>query len=121
MDLANDSIKHNEIQFQKKMNPIRKNHKKPAWIIVNDDKEQAEYIINEILNFQKNGIPLSQIAILYRSNYHSLRLQRELQTNGIPFEVRSGVSFFEQSHVKDVIAHLKIIYNPFKIIQHFKY
>ncbi|MFX1395346.1 MAG: ATP-dependent helicase, partial [Promethearchaeota archaeon] len=112
LDLANDSIKHNEIQFQKKMTPIRQNYKKPIWIIINDDKEQADYIVNEILRFQKNSTPLSKIAVLYRSNYNSLRLQQELQANGIPFEVRSGVSFFEQSHIKDIISHLKIIHNP---------
>ncbi|MFX1258152.1 MAG: ATP-dependent helicase [Promethearchaeota archaeon] len=113
LDLANDSIKHNEVQFQKKMNPIRKSHKMPKLIIVDNDEKQAKYVVNEILNWQEKGKSLSQIAILYRSNYHSLRLQRELQAKNIPFEVRSGVSFFEQAHIKDVLAHLKVIHNPY--------
>ncbi|MHA1293166.1 MAG: ATP-dependent helicase [Promethearchaeota archaeon] len=111
LNLANDSIKNNKIQFQKNMNPIRKSFKKPEWIIVKDEDQQAEFIIEKIKDYI-NKIPLSEIAILYRSNFHSLKLQKKLQENNIPYEIRSGITFFEQAHIKDVIAHLKILQNP---------
>jgi DNA helicase-2/ATP-dependent DNA helicase PcrA len=53
------------------------------------------------------------MAVLYRSHYHSMELQVELLRRGIPYLVRSGVRFFEQAHIKDVIAHLRLISNPF--------
>ncbi len=113
LDLANNSIKNNEIQFQKIMNPVKKSLHKPKCVFVNNEEDQAKFIIREILDFKKKGISLSEIAILYRSNFHSLKLQKELQSSKLPFEVRSGVSFFEQAHIKDVLAYIKIIYNPY--------
>jgi len=50
--------------------------------------------------------------VLYRSHYQSLELQMELSRRLIPYEIRSGVRFFEQAHIKDVIAYLKIVTNP---------
>jgi DNA helicase-2/ATP-dependent DNA helicase PcrA len=52
------------------------------------------------------------MAVLYRAHYHSMELQMELTRRGIPFEVRSGLRFFEQAHIKDVSAYLKILCNP---------
>jgi hypothetical protein len=57
-------------------------------------------------------MPLSEIAVLYRAHWLSMELQMEMTRLGIPFQVRSGLRFFEQAHVKDVAAHLKIVSNP---------
>ncbi|MFX1452631.1 MAG: ATP-dependent helicase, partial [Promethearchaeota archaeon] len=113
LDLANDSIKNNKIQFQKTMKTMRKSGIKPKYIVLYDEKEQANFIIQNILKYRAEGIDLSEIAVLYRSNFHSIILQKELHSNAIPFEVRSGISFFEQAHIKDLLAHLRIIFNPF--------
>jgi DNA helicase-2/ATP-dependent DNA helicase PcrA len=50
--------------------------------------------------------------VLYRSHYHSLELQLELTRRGVPYRVRSGVRFFEQAHIKDVVSYLRVITNP---------
>ncbi|GAH69564.1 unnamed protein product, partial [marine sediment metagenome] len=113
LNLANNSIENNKNQFHKKMIPTRKSSKNPKCIIVDSGEEQAKYVVKEILNYKNDGLDLSEIAVLYRSNYHSLRLQKELQAKKIPFEVRSGLSFFEQAHIKDALAHFTIIFNPF--------
>ena len=113
LDLANNSIKNNQIQFQKIMKSVRESIVKPKYVIVLNERDQASFIIKEILHYKSKGIKLSDIAILYRSNFHSIILQRELQANALPFEVRSGISFFEQAHIKDLIAHLRIIFNPY--------
>jgi DNA helicase-2/ATP-dependent DNA helicase PcrA len=52
------------------------------------------------------------MAVLYRAHTHSMELQMELARRGIPFRVRAGVRFFEQAHIKDVLAHLKAVANP---------
>jgi DNA helicase-2/ATP-dependent DNA helicase PcrA len=57
-------------------------------------------------------VPLAETAVLYRSHYHSLELQLELTRRGIPYRVRSGMRFFEQAHIKDVVAYLRLVANP---------
>ena len=49
---------------------------------------------------------------MYRSHYHSIELQLELSRRGIPYRVQSGVRFFEQAHIKDVVSYLRVIVNP---------
>jgi DNA helicase-2/ATP-dependent DNA helicase PcrA len=60
-----------------------------------------------------DGIALNGIAVLYRSHYQSMELQMELQRRGIPFEIRSGLKFFEQAHIKDILSFLRVVINPF--------
>jgi DNA helicase-2/ATP-dependent DNA helicase PcrA len=64
------------------------------------------------LELHDQGTPLAEIAIIYRSHWQSLEMQLELTRRGIPFSIRSGQRFFEQAHIKDLIAHLKIVLNP---------
>ena len=104
LNLANDSLKNNKNQFQKNMKSIKNGKKKPKIVYLENEDLQNEYIINEIKKYVKRKIPLNEIAILYRSNFHSLKLQRALEYNNIPFEIRSGLSFFEQAHIKDFMA-----------------
>ena len=52
------------------------------------------------------------MAVLYRAHFHSMELQMELTRRGIPFEIRSGIRFFEQAHIKDVTGYLRILVNP---------
>src|SRR5205823_4362982 len=76
-----------------------------------DGVEQAAFVAQRILELRDEGENLSDIAVLYRSHYQSLELQMELSRRLIPYEIRSGVRFFEQAHIKDVIAYLKIMTN----------
>jgi len=52
------------------------------------------------------------MAVLYRNHHDSILLQGELLARGIPYTVRSGLRFFEQAHIKDVLAHLRVVLNP---------
>jgi DNA helicase-2/ATP-dependent DNA helicase PcrA len=112
LDLANDSIKHNKSQFKKEMETTRQKSVKPVHIISENDEEQAIYIVNKLSKLQRDGYKLKDIAILYRAGFHSLKIELELQNRNIPYVVHSGVSFFERAHVKDLLAHLRIVQNP---------
>ena len=59
-----------------------------------------------------SGMPPGEIAVLYRAHYHSMELQMELTRRLVPFEVRSGLRFFEQAHIKDIVSYLKVLVNP---------
>jgi DNA helicase-2/ATP-dependent DNA helicase PcrA len=111
--LANVSIASNRKQFPKTLRPARESKGiEPALVPCRDADQQAAFIAARILELRDEGVPLNEIAVLYRSHYHSLELQLELTRRAIPYTVRSGVRFFEQAHIKDVISYLRIITNP---------
>jgi DNA helicase-2/ATP-dependent DNA helicase PcrA len=112
LELANLSIAQNRYQFKKELRAVRGDGPEPAVVGVDDVFEQATFVAQRILELRDEGEKLSDIAVLYRSHYQSLELQMELSRRLIPYEIRSGVRFFEQAHIKDVLAYLKIVTNP---------
>lgn len=112
LNLANSSIVHNKRRFPKILRAVKKDGRKPALVPLRDVYHQAEFVAEEILTLREEGVSLNEIAVLYRSHYHSLELQVELTRRGIPYVVRSGLRFFERAHIKDVVAWLKILVNP---------
>jgi DNA helicase-2/ATP-dependent DNA helicase PcrA len=75
--------------------------------------QQADFVAQKILDINAEGTTLNEIAVLYRSHYQSMELQMELQRRSIPFEVRSGLKFFEQAHIKDILSFLRVVINPY--------
>lgn len=113
LGLANVSIANNRKQFPKTLEAIKESKDfKPALIPCSDVEQQSAFIASRILELRDEGTTLEDIAVLYRSHYHSIELQLELTKRNIPYRVQSGVRFFEQAHIKDVISYLKIIVNP---------
>ncbi len=113
LDLANHSISHNRHQFQKVLRTVRPSGLKPLVVSVHDNLQQAEVVADLIEGCVNEGVPLDDIAVLYRSHYQSMECQIELQRRGIPFEVRSGLRFFEQAHIKDILSYLRVLINPY--------
>ncbi len=110
--LANASISLNQRQFPKQLLSSREPGPMPVLVPTLDVEQQAAFVAQRVLELRDEGVPLEQMAVLYRAHSHSLELQLELTRRGIPFRVRSGVRFFEQLHVKDVLAHLRLVGNP---------
>lgn len=111
--LANASIGQNRRQFQKNLHAVRKSRDfLPALVPARDADQQAAFVVSRVLELRDEGVPLNEIAVLYRSHFQALELQLELTRRGIPYEVRSGVRFFEQAHVKDVTSYLRLLVNP---------
>jgi len=110
--LANASIAHNERQFPKELRAARPSGITPAVVGLPDIPDHASFVAQRILEWHDEGERLSDLAVLYRAHYQALELQIELTRRGIPYEIRSGTRFFEQRHVKDVLAFLKIVVNP---------
>ncbi len=113
LGLANVSIANNRKQFPKMLQAVKKSREfKPALVPCSNVEQQSAFIASRILELRDEGVSLEDIAVLYRSHYHSLELQMELTRRNIPYRVQSGVRFFEQAHLKDVISYLRIIVNP---------
>ncbi len=113
LELTNASILHNTAQFRKELHAVRPSGTKPMLVCLEDLFEQAAFVATRITELHDEGIPLEEMAVLYRSHYQSMELQIELQRRGIPFEVRSGLRFFEQAHIKDIISYLRVLLNPY--------
>ena len=113
LGLANVSIANNRRQFPKMLKAVKRSRDvKPALIPCSDVDQQSAYVAARILELRDNGTGLEDIAVMYRSHYHSIELQLELSRRNIPYRVQSGVRFFEQAHIKDVISYLRVIVNP---------
>jgi len=113
LGLANTSIASNRKQFPKVLTAVKCSRGvKPALVPCSDVDQQSAFVAARILELRDEGTRLEDIAVMYRSHYHSMELQLELTRRNIPYRVQSGVRFFEQAHIKDVISYLRIIVNP---------
>jgi DNA helicase-2/ATP-dependent DNA helicase PcrA len=110
--VANAAIAANVNQFTKELAPARKSGIKPILVACNDAAEQAAFVAQRVLELREEGSDLNRMAVLYRSHFHALELQLELTRRNIPFSITSGIRFFEQAHIKDVTAYLKLVANP---------
>jgi DNA helicase-2/ATP-dependent DNA helicase PcrA len=81
-------------------------------VALNDGSEQAQFVAQRILELRDENIDLNDIAVLYRAHYHALELQLELSRRGIPYQITSGIRFFEQAHIKDVTSFIRFVANP---------
>ncbi len=98
--------------FEKELRPHRANSEKPYFVQAMDGREQAQFIVQRIRGLVDEGCSLSDIAILYRAHFQALDLQLELSRLQIPYQITSGVRFFEQAHIRDLVALLRFVYNP---------
>ena len=113
LEVANAAITPNVQQFRKNLSATREsNAVKPAVVALNDGSEQAQFVAQRILELRDEDVDLSDIAVLYRSHYHAIELQLELSRRGIPYQITSGIRFFEQAHIKDVTAFIRFVANP---------
>ena len=112
LEVANAAIAPNVNQFAKQLAPARKSGSKPVLVTCGDGNEQAAFVAQRVLELREEGAPMDKMAVLYRSHFHALELQLELTRRNIPFSITSGIRFFEQAHIKDVAAYLKLVSNP---------
>ena len=113
LELANAVIAANEHQFEKHLVAARPGSgMRPALVPLADSQQQAQFVAQRILELHEEGTKLEEMAVLYRAHFHSMELQMELTRRGVPFEITSGLRFFEQAHIKDVSAFLKWVVNP---------
>jgi DNA helicase-2/ATP-dependent DNA helicase PcrA len=112
LSLANASIAFNSRRLDKTLHAKRPAGLKPAIVTTQDHYVQARFIAEYVLHLLDEGRNLNDIAVLYRSHWHSLEIQLEFQRRNIPFSVRGGLRFFEQAHMKDVLCYMRILQNP---------
>lgn len=88
----------------------------PALICAKNTQMEADFICQRILELLDEDIPLSDICVLARNSRMSYSLEIELSKRAIPYQKFGGPKFMETAHVKDIVAHLRVILNPDDII-----
>ncbi|HRZ39922.1 MAG TPA: ATP-dependent helicase [Candidatus Omnitrophota bacterium] len=111
LDLTNEVIQSSREKFDKVLFSRRPGKQRPKYVDVYHENSQSKYITRRIAELRQEGVPLGEIAVLFRSGWHSNDLEIELSSWRIPFVKYGGQKFTEASHVKDVLAYLNIIHN----------
>lgn len=114
--LTNRIIEKAKEKYAKKLFSTIESPEKPAIICTNDMQTEAGFVAQRILELQEEGVSLNDIAVLARSARMTYNIEIELAKKSIPYRKFGGLKFIETAHVKDVIAHLRVILNPNDII-----
>ncbi len=112
LDAANAVIKNNQGRKGKTLWTDKDGGEKIQVRVLNDERDEARYVSDEILNAVATGRKLSDFAILYRTNAQSSSVERSLVYNGISYRIFGGHKFYDRKEVKDVLAYLSVIANP---------
>ena len=112
LDLANAVINRAPEKYTKNLFTKRGDGERPALVQARDEPEQSHFVAQRILELREEGVALGEIAVLFRSSFHSFDLEIALSRRNIPFVKRGGFRFVESAHVKDVLAHLRVVENP---------
>ena len=108
LSVGNSLIKHNTERIKKDLVAVRKSGVRTKYHHARTRQEECEYIASEILRLKDSGVPLNDIAVLYRSNYMSRPVEDAFLKYGIPYTIYSGVEFYQRKEIKDAIAYLRI-------------
>jgi len=112
LDLANAIIDRAAEKHTKVLRGRTPEGQVPLLVQCAEETVQSRFVVQRILELREEGVPLQEMAVLFRSSFHSFDLELELQRADIPFVKRGGFKFLETAHVKDVLAHLRIVANP---------
>ena len=112
LDVTNTMISRATERFSKNLWTERTGGEPPWLVAAQDEQHQTQFVVDRILELHEEGIPLREIAVIFRAGYMSADLEIELTNRKIPFEKWGGLKFLEAAHVKDVLAFLRILENP---------
>ncbi len=112
LNLTNIMIEQAKEKYSKKLFTRKSGGSIPALIEARDENDQSLYVVNKIGELCRQGIALNHMAVLFRAGYHSFDLEIELNREHLPFIKVGGFKFVESAHIKDVLAHLRVIENP---------
>lgn len=109
--VANSVIANNDNQFAKELVAAVGDGDLPYMVPANSASQEAQFVAEQMTTLLNQGASYDSMAVLFRAAYHSQQVEFELMKRGIPYEYRGGLKFFERAHVKDALAHLRVMQN----------
>ncbi|MDX9896488.1 MAG: ATP-dependent helicase [Desulfofustis sp.] len=113
LTLTNDIIRNAVEKYTKTLYTRIEGTRRPQLYAARDEKAEADFVVGRINELRREGVALHDMAVLFRSGFHSFKLELELGSHGIAFEKRGGLKLTESAHMKDVLAVLRLLVNPF--------
>lgn len=120
LNFTNQIISGAVEKYDKKLFSNKTGGELPNIIAASNENLQSKFIVEKILEIREEGIPLKEIAVLFRSSFFSFDLEIELSKANIPFQKFGGMKFIETSHIKDVMAFLRIASNPKDVVSWYR-
>ncbi len=112
LSLTNDIIRNSAEKYTKTLFSRIEGEFVPELYSARDEREEARFVAATIRKLRGEGVQLENIAVLFRSGFHSYKLEVELGTHGFDFEKRGGLKLTEAAHMKDVLSFMRILVNP---------
>jgi DNA helicase-2/ATP-dependent DNA helicase PcrA len=112
LNLTNEIIQRAKEGYEKRLFTRKSVGTRPKLVQAASEQMQSQFVCQKILELREEGVPLWDMAVLFRSSFHSFDLEIELARHNIPFVKRGGFQFMETAHVKDLLAHMRILANP---------
>ena len=120
LTLTNVIISRAKEKYTKNLFTRKSGGTTPVMVNAEDEYSQSRFVIDQIKNLQCKGVALNEIAVLFRASFHSFDLEIELSREGIAFLKMGGFKFVESAHIKDVLAHMRVIANVYDRISWYR-
>ncbi|MDT7604597.1 MAG: ATP-dependent helicase UvrD/PcrA, partial [Acidobacteriota bacterium] len=120
LDVANAIIGEAREGYAKRLFSRTAEGDAPLLVSARDENEQSRFVAQRIEELREEGVPLSEMAVLFRAGSHSFDLEIELGKHGIPFRKFGGIKFAESAHIKDALAFLRVSLNPADTLSWFR-
>jgi len=114
LEVANAAIARSK---RKRHDKVLRSFKGPGpkvrLVNLTDQEHEAKFVAHEIRVLRKEGHDIGEMAVLYRSNLQARPIEEELRVQGLPYRLYGGTQFFDRKEVKDAVAYLRVVVNPF--------
>jgi len=111
LNAANEVIKHNSERKPKGLWTANSGGDKIQYYEAMTERDEAEYVVKEIMKHQRSGKKYSEMAILYRTNAQSRVLEETIMKSNIPYTMVGGQKFYDRKEIKDLLSYLRVIAN----------
>ena len=112
LSLTNSIIEKAEEKFTKQLFTEMEGGTRPVVHPARNEAAEARFIVDKIVALQEEGVESSEIAVLFRSGFHSYKLEMELTSRYLDFEKRGGLKLTESAHIKDALSFIRVLTNP---------
>jgi len=113
LDASNTVMSAASHRHAKTLYSSRRSDVRPMLLTCEDERQQTDLVCDHIITHLERGIPLRRQAVLFRAGHHSDMLEVELARRNIPFVKFGGLKFVEAAHIKDMMAFLRVLENPY--------
>lgn len=120
LNFTNRIIASAAYRYEKELFSHKESTEKPGVVIAANERQQSLLIVQQILELREENYSLQDMAVLFRSGFHSFDLEIELNKANIPYLKYGGMKFVETAHIKDMLAFFKILSNPKDVISWFR-